>query len=142
MKENKKLKICKEMGLSMEQFEKESREIICRRENGDEEEYLLTHVCGLDEPCASKLHICKHEEDVCKNICSRSSHICRVGLDDVCISGDNFDNLERFENIGSCGFAKLCRKLFKWFAILTYLSFQLPFPITALYFQLNFLFLS
>lgn len=130
------------MGLSMEQFEKESREIICRRENGDEEEYLLTHVCGLDEPCASKLHICKHEEDVCKNICSRSSHICRVGLDDVCISGDNFDNLERFENIGSCGFAKLCRKLFKWFAILTYLSFQLPFPITALYFQLNFLFLS
>ncbi|KAF7394823.1 hypothetical protein HZH66_007997 [Vespula vulgaris] len=114
MKENKKLKICKEMGLSMEQLEKESREIICRRENGDEEKYLLTHVCGLDEPCASKLHICKHEEDVCKNICSRSSHICRVGLDDVCISGDNFDNLERFENIGSCGFAKLCRKLFKW----------------------------
>ncbi|KAL2728648.1 IQ domain-containing protein H-like [Vespula squamosa] len=114
LKRGKKMEICEEMGLDMEQLEKQSKKIVCKRENGDEEEYLLTHVCGLDKPCASKLRVCKREEDVCKNICSKPSHICRVGFDGACITGDDFDNLERFENIGSYAFAKLCRKLFKW----------------------------
>lgn len=116
-------RICKENGLDeKKQLEKkESSEVVCRREeNGDYGDYLLTRVCGLDETCESKSHVCKREGDVCDNICSRPSHICRAGSDGVCITGDDFDNLERFENIKRCGFAKLCRKLFKWFVLTIY----------------------
>ncbi|XP_014597844.1 PREDICTED: IQ domain-containing protein H-like [Polistes canadensis] len=105
------------MGLNIKVTEQDSKKVSCKRKNADEDKFLLTRVCGLDELCKSKLRSCKRketEDDVSKHICSKPSHTCRVGFDGACITGDDFDNLERFHDIGSYGFAKLCRKLFKW----------------------------
>ncbi|XP_015181336.1 PREDICTED: IQ domain-containing protein H-like [Polistes dominula] len=114
---DKRIKICEQMGLNIKVAEQDSKKVSCKCENADEEELLSTRVCGLDKRCTSKLRNCKRketEDDVSKHICSRPSHTCRVGFDGACITGDDFDNLDRFRDIGSCGFAKLCRKLFKW----------------------------
>ncbi|KAI4489351.1 hypothetical protein M0802_011220 [Mischocyttarus mexicanus] len=117
---DERIQICEEMGLDMKIDEQDSKIVSCKKEskNTEDKELFLTRVCGLDELCKPKLSTCKRKEmteyDECENICGKLSHTCRIGFDGSCITGDDFDNLERFHDIGTYGFAKLCRKLFKW----------------------------
>ncbi|KAK2576492.1 hypothetical protein KPH14_005818 [Odynerus spinipes] len=79
---DERMNMYKDLGLDVES-PKEPKENTCKRKNGDEEEYLLTHVCGVDERCVPKLQACKREEkenDACTNICSRPSHTCRLRI--------------------------------------------------------------
>lgn len=42
------------------------------------------------------------------------SHLCHEISERICTHTDNFDNLKRFDKIGTRGVASLCRKLTKW----------------------------
>ncbi|XP_024939481.1 IQ motif-containing protein H isoform X3 [Cephus cinctus] len=81
------------------------------------EGYLLTNLHKYDESYSQIEKCCKRDDERNgKNICNAWSHVCRVRSDDVCVTGDNFDDLNRFKDILEYGCAQLCRRLVEWFS--------------------------